>query len=152
MGLTGLWCTTIHVDVTPEQAFDFFTDAERIAEWHVPAGIEAQIPLDAVGAGYTVRSDFAGRTLETRWTIIAYERPRLLEMRSTGSMNTTRAARFAPVAGGTDVTLECEYELPLAAIGHAADGLFLEGMVGGTTERSLRNFKALVEAEPPVRR
>jgi hypothetical protein len=68
-------------------------------------------------------------------------------MESSGSMITTMSARFAPAAGGTDVTLEGEYALPLGVIGHAADGLFLEGAVVGDTERSLRNFKALVEAE-----
>jgi uncharacterized membrane protein len=149
MGLMGLMSTTIHVDVTPEQAFDCFTNIEKMPEWHVPTEIEVTVPLDAVGAGYTVRSNFVGRLFETHWKIIEYDRPRLIEMKSTGSMTMTMFGRFEPAAGGTDVTLEGEYDLPLGVIGDAAAGLYLEGSVVGDTERSLKNFKALVEAEVP---
>jgi uncharacterized protein YndB with AHSA1/START domain len=144
---------TIHVDSTPEQAFDLFTNLERRPEWHLPADIRVKDvtgPLDAVGAGYTVVSTLDGRRLEISWRVVGYDPPRLIEMKSTGSMIMTVRGHFEPAAGGTDVTLEGECERPLEFMGGATEQRFFEKAMLRDCEQSLANFKAIVEATVPV--
>lgn len=124
--------STIHVDVAPAEAFDLFADVKQIPEWYFPKVEVADVTgrLDAEGAGYTVISSFGGRS-ELHWKATRVERPHLIEARCAGDMAATMVARFEPVSGGTDVTLEGDYEASL----------------GLEVEQSLKDFKALVEAE-----
>lgn len=125
--------STIHVDVAPEDAFDLFADAKQIPKWYSPKVEVTDVSgrLTAPGARYTIHSSSAGRPSESHWTTTRVERPGLIEARSTGRTAATIVARFEPVSGGTDVTLEGVSEVPFD----------LE------PEQALRSFKALVEAE-----
>jgi uncharacterized protein YndB with AHSA1/START domain len=124
--------STIHIDVKPEDAFDVFADAKQIPKWYAPKVEVTDVTgrLTAPGAGYTILSS-AGHPSGLRWTATRVERPSLVEEKSTGGTTATIVARFVPATGGTDVILEAVSEAPLD----------LE------LERSLRNFKVLVEAE-----
>ena len=143
---------TIHVEATPEQVFDLVSNPERLREWQVPAAEVKDITgtPGTVGLGWTTASTFAGRKMETPMNITAFERPRLLEMKSTGSMAGTVRGRLEPAAGGTDVAIECDYEMPLGFVGDAANKLFFEKSVGDSWDKSLEKFKSIVEAEAPV--
>ena len=66
-------------------------------------------------------------------------------------MAATLRGRFEPAAGGTDVTIENEYEMPLGLIGDAANKLFFEKAFVESWDKSLAKFKALMEAEAPAR-
>jgi len=143
---------TIHIEATPEQVFDIFTNPERFREWQVP---EAEVTdmtgtPGAVGFGWTSVSKFAGRKMESQMSATAVDRPRSFEVRSTGSGTGTLRGRFEPAAGGTDVTIESEYGMPLGFIGDAADKLFVEKSMADSWDKSLAKFKALVEAEASV--
>jgi uncharacterized membrane protein len=65
-------------------------------------------------------------------------------------MSGTVRGRLEPAAGGTDVTIESEYEVPLGFIGDAANKLFLEKSVAESWDKSLEKFKAIVEAQAAV--
>jgi carbon monoxide dehydrogenase subunit G len=140
---------TIHVEATPEQAFDLMSNPERLREWQVPAAEVKDITgtPGTVGLGWTTVSSFAGRKMEGHMSVTAGERPRSFEAKGTGSFAATLRGRFEPAAGGTDVTLENEYEMPLGFIGDAADKLFFEKSFAESWDKSLAKFKALVEAE-----
>ena len=140
---------TIHVEATPEQAFDLMANPARLREWQVPAAEVKDITgtPGTVGLGWTTVSSFAGRKLEGHMSVTAVERPRSFEAKGTGSFAATLRGRFEPAAGGTDVTLENEYEMPLGFIGDAADKLFFEKSFAESWDKSLAKFKALVEAE-----
>jgi carbon monoxide dehydrogenase subunit G len=143
---------TIHVEATPEQAFDLMANPERLREWQVPAAEVKDITgtPGTVGLGWTTVSSFAGRKMEGHMSVTAVERPRSFEAKGTGSFAATLRGRFEPAAGGTDVTLENEYEMPLGFIGDAADKLFFEKSFAESWDKSLAKFKALVEAEAPA--
>ena len=100
-----------------------------------------------VGYGWISVTTFAGRKMEAPMSVTAVERPRSVEAKSTGSMAATVRMRFEPAAGGTDVTAESEYEMPLGFIGDAANKLFLERSIAESWDKSMAKFKALVEAE-----
>ena len=143
---------TIHVEATPEQVFDLITNPERLREWQVPASEVKDITgtPGAVGLGWTTASTFAGRKMENHMRVTAAERPRSFEVKGTGSGNATLRGRFEPAAGGTDVTIEGEYDLPLGFIGDAANKLFFEKSYADSWDKSLAKFKALAEAEAPA--
>ena len=140
---------TVHVEATPEQAFDLMANPARLREWQVPAAEVKDITgtPGTVGLGWTTVSSFAGRKMEGHMSVTAGERPRSFEAKGTGSFAATLRGRFEPAAGGTDVTLENEYEMPLGFIGDAADKLFFEKSFAESWDKSLAKFKALVEAE-----
>jgi carbon monoxide dehydrogenase subunit G len=143
---------TIHVEATPEQVFDLMSDPARFREWQVPAAEVKDITgtPGTVGYGWTTASMFAGRKMEGHMSVTAVERPRSFEAKGTGSMAATLRGRFEPAAGGTDVILENEYEMPLGFIGDAANKLFFEKSFAESWDKSLAKLKALVEAEAPA--
>ena len=143
---------TIHVEATPEQAFDLMANPARLREWQVPAAEVKDITgtPGTVGLGWTTVSTFAGRKMEGHMSVTAGERPRSFEAKGTGTFAATLRGRFEPAAGGTDVTLENEYEMPLGFIGDAANKLFFEKSFAESWDKSLAKFKALVEAEAAV--
>lgn len=143
---------TIHVEATPEQVFDLVTNPARFREWQVPASEVKDITgtPGTVGFGWTSASTFAGRKMEGHMSATAVDRPRSFEAKGTGSMAATVRGRFESAAGGTDVTIENEYELPLGLIGDAANKLFVEKSFAESWDKSLAKLKALVEAEAAV--
>jgi coenzyme Q-binding protein COQ10 len=145
---------TAHVDVAPEQVFEFGANAERTPEYHTSI-IEVKDvsgPLDTVGAGYTAAMKIAGRVYEGRWEVTRVEKPRVVELKGIlpGGGTATLIQRFAAAAGGTDCTVDMEYELPGGIIGGLANKLFVEGAIERDVRHSMENFKALLEAERPV--
>jgi uncharacterized protein YndB with AHSA1/START domain len=144
---------TIHVEATPEQVWDLFTNPERFREWMVPTAEVKDITgtPGSVGLGWSTVSTFAGRKMESHMSVTAGDRPRYFEAKSTGSGGTgTLRGRFEPAAGGTDITIESEYEMKLGFIGGAADKLFVEKSMAESWDKSLAKFKALIEAAAPV--
>jgi uncharacterized protein YndB with AHSA1/START domain len=143
---------TIHIEATPEQVFDLVTNPTRFREWQVPAAEVKDITgtPGTVGYGWTAASTFAGRRMEAHMSATAIERPRTFQLNSTGSMASTVRGRFEPAAGGTDVTIENEYEMPLGFIGDAANRLFVEKSFAESWDKSLAKLKALIEAEAAV--
>ncbi len=143
---------TIHVEVAPEQVFELFTNPERFGEWQVPAAEVKDVTgtPGTVGYGWTTASTVVGRKMEGHMSVTAVERPRSFELKGTGTFAATVRGRFEPAAGGTDVTIENEYEMPLGFIGDAANRLFVEESFAESWDKSLAKFKALVEAEAPV--
>jgi uncharacterized protein YndB with AHSA1/START domain len=143
---------TIHIEATPEQVFDLVTNPTRFREWQVPAAEVKDITgtPGTIGYGWTAASTFAGRTMEGHMRVTAVERPRTFELNSTGSMASTVRGRFDPAAGGTDATIENEYEMPLGFIGDVANRLFIEKSFAESWDKSLAKLKALIEAEAAV--
>jgi uncharacterized protein YndB with AHSA1/START domain len=143
---------TIHIEATPEQVFGLFTNPERFREWMVPASEVKDITgtPGTVGLGWTTASTFGGRKMESHMSVTAVEWPRSFEVKGTGSGSATLRGRFEPAAGGTDVTIESEYAMPLGFIGDAANKLFFEKSMAESWDKSLAKFKALVEAEASV--
>jgi coenzyme Q-binding protein COQ10 len=146
--------TTTRVDGPTEAAFEFGVNPERVAEWlaMVVEVKDVSGPLDTVGAGYTAAMKIAGRVYEGRWEVTRVEKPRVVELKGIlpGGGTATLIQRFAAAAGGTDCTVDMEYELPGGIIGGLANKLFVEGAIERDVRHSMENFKALLEAERPV--
>ena len=146
--------TTIHLDVAPEEAFGLEVDVGRMTEYHTSIVEVKDVhgPLDIVGGSYAAVMKIAGRMYEGRWEVTRVEKPRVLEMAGTvpGGGTATLIHHFAAAAGGTDCTVDMDYELPGGVLGGLANKLFVEGAIERDVRHSMENFKALVEAERPV--
>src|SRR5687768_10643695 len=75
--------------------------------------------------------------------------PGRLEQVGAGGAKATVDGTYAEARGGTDATVELEYELPMGMFAGVA-----EKLLGGSIERDLRhsmeNFKALCESTIPA--
>ena len=143
-----------HVDAPPGKAFALTIDPSRDPEWNssVVEVKDVTGKLDKVGASYTAILKLGGRPLETRWEVTKVEKPRLLEQTaaSIAGGHATSTTTFEPAGGGTDITIEVDYELPGGFVGGMADKLFVERAIDRDVKHSIENFKAICEAEVGV--
>lgn len=145
---------TGHIDASPDTAFALALDAARIPEWNssVIEVKEVTGSLDTVGSSYVSVLKLGGRRLEGRWEVSRVESPRMLEFTGTapGGGRASAKNRFESAGGGTDLTIEIEYELPGGFVGGMADKLFVERAIERDVKHSVENFKAICEAEVHV--
>ena len=143
-----------HVDAPPDKVFALTIDATRDPEWNssVVEVKDATGMLDTVGASYTAMLKLGGRRLETHWEVTKVERQRLIEQTASSPAggSATSTTTFEPAGGGTDLTIEVEYELPGGFVGGMADKLFVERAIERDVKHSFENFKAICEAEVHV--
>ena len=143
-----------HVDAPPDKTFGLAVDAKRGPEWNnsIVEVKDAGGMLDTVGASYVAILKLGGRRLETRWEVTKVEKPRLLELVASSPQGgqATSITRFEAAGGGTDMSIEVDYELPGGFVGGVADKLFVERAIERDVKHSLENFKAICEAEVQV--
>ena len=143
-----------HVEVSPDRAFALTIDATRDPEWASSVVEVKDVTglLDTVGASYVAILKLGGRRLETRWEVSKVEKPRLLELTASSPAggHATSTTTFEPAGGGTDITVDVDYELPGGFVGGMADKLFVERAIERDIKHSLENFKAICEAEVQV--
>jgi uncharacterized membrane protein len=143
-----------HIDAPPDTVFAFVIDPSRIPEWNssVVEVKDVTGKLDTVGASYTAILKLGGRRLETRWEVTRIEGQRLAEFvaSSPAGGRATSTTTLEPAAGGSDVMLEVDYDLPGGFVGGMADKLFVERAIERDIKHSFENMKAICEAEVRV--
>jgi Polyketide cyclase / dehydrase and lipid transport len=143
-----------HVDVSPDRAFALTIDPTREPEWNnsIVEVKDVSGKLDTVGASYVAIMKLGGRRLETRWEVSKVEKAKSLEQTATSDQggHATATTTFEPAAGGTDITIEVDYELPGGFVGGMADKLFVERAIERDIKHSIENFKAIIEVEEQV--
>jgi uncharacterized protein YndB with AHSA1/START domain len=141
--------TTLRVDAPPTAVFDLLADPARAPEWQTMIAEMGEISgrPGGVGSSYTGFYKVAGRRIEGHFVVTAAERPTLHQAAGTTRGGWTRwTTMIEPVDGGSEVTVDLEYELPgevLGSVFSAITGNRLEQEV----RRTYENLKALVEAE-----
>jgi carbon monoxide dehydrogenase subunit G len=142
-----------HIEAPIEHVWDLNASCERIPEWNVSV-IEVKDcsgRLDQVGAKATTVAQVMGRRIEGQQETTRADRPRVLEQRltGTGGATATFALTLAESKGGTDVTVEADYELPMGPFAGIAERI-LHGSIDRSFRQSMENFKALAEATVPA--
>ena len=144
----------IHIDAPPERVFDLTVDAARLPEYmtNISEVKDVSGPLDRIGASYTGVMKIIGRRLEGHWEVVRVEKPAYVELLGTapGGGRATFITRNEPKDGGTDRTVELDYELPAGFAGELADKLFVEKAIERDTRHSMENLKAICEAKVPA--
>jgi len=145
---------TEHIDAPIDHVWEINSSCERLPEWN--ASIidvkECQGRLDRVGARATTVFRVFGRKIEGSQETTKADKPRAftLKLVGAGGAKATVNGTYAEARGGTDATVELEYDLPMGMFAGVA-----EKLLGGSIERDLRhsmeNFKALCESTIPAR-
>jgi coenzyme Q-binding protein COQ10 len=145
---------TFHIDAPPDRAWGLYTDPSRYSEWQAGLGEVKDIsgPLDQVGSKFTAVVRVMGRRLEATSEVTKVEPGKLIEQHGSvvGGGPAVSTFRIEPVSGGTDMTVELDYELPGGLVGDIADKLFMERAIERQIRHSNENFKALAEARVGV--
>jgi uncharacterized membrane protein len=142
-----------HINAPIDHVWELNASCERIPEWSVTVVEVKDCPgrLDRVGARATVVARVFGRRIEGSQETTKADKPHAfaLKLVGAGGAKGTVDGTFSEAGGGTDATLELEYELPMGLFAGVA-----EKLLGGSIERDLRhsmeNFKALCESTVPA--
>jgi uncharacterized membrane protein len=142
-----------HINAPIDHVWELNASCERIPEWSVTVVEVKDCPgrLDRVGARATVVARVFGRRIEGSQETTKADKPHAfaLKLVGAGGAKGTVDGTFSEAGGGTDATLELEYELPMGMFAGVA-----EKLLGGSIERDLRhsmeNFRALCEATVPA--
>jgi uncharacterized membrane protein len=145
---------SVHIDAPVDAAWKVGRDATRMPEWNTTA-IEVKDvtgPLEQVGSQVTVVSKVAGRLMDVTWRVERVEPPHVVELSGSAPRGGQARQRveYEAEAGGTRVTVDMDYELPMGFLGEMLDKLVAERMVARDVRHSSENFKALVEEEAAV--
>ncbi len=142
-----------HINAPIDQVWEITAACERLPEWNTVIVEVKDCPdrLDRVGARVTTVARILGRKLEGTQETTRADKPHAyaLKVSGAGGIKATLDQTFTEAGGGTDTTIEIEYDLPMGLFTGVA-----EKLLGGSIERDLRhsmeNFKALCEATTPV--
>lgn len=143
-----------HIDAPIDHVWEIGASCERLPEWNVTIVEVKDCPgrLDRVGARATVVARVFGRRIEGSQQTTKADKPHAFSLTLSGAGGAKGVVdqTFSEASGGTDTTIDVEYELPLGLFAGVA-----EKLLGGSVERDLRhsmeNFKALCEASVPAR-
>ena len=142
-----------HINAPIAHVWDLNASCERVPEWNVNV-IEVkdcQGRLDRVGARATTVARVMGRKIEGSAETTKADKPHAFAQKLTGAggAKASVSVTYAEARGGTDTTVELDYDLPMGLFAGIA-----EKLLGGSIERDLRhsmeNFKALCEATVPA--
>jgi uncharacterized membrane protein len=142
-----------HINAPIDHVWEITASCERLPEWNVNIIEVKGCPgrLDRVGAQFTTVGRVLGRKIEGTQETTRADKPHTyaLKLSGAGGLKATLDQTFTEAGGGTDTTIDVEYDLPM--------GLFTgiaEKLIGGSVERDLRhsmeNFKALCESTIPA--
>ena len=143
-----------HINAPIDQVWELNASCERLPEWNVNLVEvrDCQGRLDRVGARATTVTRVFGRRIEGSQETTRADKPHAyaLKLSGAGGARATVDITYTEARGGTDATIELEYDLPMGLFAGVA-----EKLLGGSIERdlhhSMENFKALCEATIPAR-
>jgi carbon monoxide dehydrogenase subunit G len=134
-----------------EKIFDLIADHRQALTWLEGFDRFEHCGGPERGKGARVRAAgrFLGIPVETLLEVVQYDPPCLLQSESTKGIRSRTAWRLAEVTGGTRVSFEGDYTLPigLRLLGDQALGT----IVSDQTRKSLANLKRLTEGTAATR-
>jgi uncharacterized membrane protein len=150
MGLVRL---SEHINAPIDHVWEILASCERLPEWNTNIVEVRDCPgrLDRVGAQATTVVRVFGRKLEGTQETTKADKPNAyaLKLAGAGGAKGTMEQTLTEAGGGTETTVDIEYDLPMGLFAGVA-----EKLLGGSIERDLRhgmeNFKALCEATVPA--
>jgi carbon monoxide dehydrogenase subunit G len=142
-----------HIDAPVDHVWEIVVSCERFPEWNAGVVEMKDCPgrLDHVGARATGVARILGRRIESSQETIKADKPNTfaLKVSGAGGLKATGTYTFAEARGGTDLTLEGDFDLPLGLFAGVAEK-FLSGTVERNGRHSMENLKALCESTIPA--
>jgi uncharacterized membrane protein len=144
---------TDHVNAPIDHVWDINASCERWPEWNVNIIEVKDCPggrLDRVGSKVTTITRVMGRKIEGTAETTRADKPTAYAQRfaGAGGARGTVEITYQEARGGTDVTVELDYNLPGGLFAGVAEKL-LGGSIARDLRHSMDNFKELAEATVP---
>lgn len=130
-----------------EEVFDYFADLHN-GPAVIPNLIEnTNIIPDKSGRGqkFNWRYNLAGVDLTGDGVVTKYERPNLVEYKTTGGGVSTWIYKFDVDGGGTKVAVEVDYELPEGVLKKIGNPSVVDKLNQHSAEEMLKNLKTILE-------
>ncbi len=138
---------SIIINTPPERVFDYMADPKNLPEiWpslietrdvqHSPEGM-------AINWGWTYK--MAGMRFEGKSEVVEQVANQLTVTKSEGGIASTITWKYLPEDGGTKVTVEAEYTVPVPLLGKLAEA-FVVKQNEKEAELILENLKARMES------
>jgi uncharacterized membrane protein len=138
-----------HIDAPIDHVWEIFASCERLPEWTANIVEVKGCPdrLDRVGAQFTPVYRVFGRKIEGSQETTRADKPHAfaLKLSGAGGLKATADFTFTEARGGTDMTDELEYDLPLGLFGGVVEKL-LRGSIERSVRHEMETFKALCES------
>jgi carbon monoxide dehydrogenase subunit G len=133
----------------PAEVFAVLTDLDRLPDWATIVADTREVsdrPL-RIGCTFRQRLRVLGQELETSWRVTDLDAPRTVAYEATGPAGSRLDMRQTvdPVADGSRVSLEVDYDLPGGVIGEALDRAVVQSQNESEAERSLGRLRQLLE-------
>ncbi|GAI43332.1 unnamed protein product [marine sediment metagenome] len=137
---------SITIDASVEKVFDYVGQPTNLPEiWPSLVEMKDVEPLPTGGKSYRWVYKMAGVLLEGTGEHTEYVANRRIVAKNSGSFESTVIWIFQPEAGGTKVTVEAEYTVPIPVLGKVAEALIVK-LNEREAELILANLKARMEA------
>ena len=113
---------TIHINAPVEKVFEYATQPANLVEFW-PSMIEVKDihAGEGVGDHYDCVYKMAGMKFEGRSECTEFAKNERLVVKNTGGIPSTFVWRYMPENGGTKVTMEAEYTVPVPLLGKLAE-------------------------------
>lgn len=146
--------STIHksitIDAPVERVFDYVSDPTHLPEfWPNMIEVKNVVPHPEGGAGFDWTYRMAGIKVRGHSEDIEFKRNRCVVSRSERGIQNVFRWSYAEKDGGTEVTLDVDYEAPRSLFGRVVRPL-LDRVNDRDASTLLRNLKAHFEATPPA--
>ena len=142
-----------HINAPIDHVWEMNASCERLPEWNVNIVEVRDCPgrLDRVGARVTTVARLFGRKIEGTQETTKADKPHRYAVKATGAggAKATLDQTFTEARGGTDITVDVEYDLPMGLFAGVAEKL-LSGSIERDFRHGMENFKALCEATIPA--
>jgi hypothetical protein len=138
----------IFIRAAPERVWDVLADLPGQTRWMVDLRSLDVIGEQKTGAGteMDVTSELFGRpVVKDRMTITAWEPPRRLDVRHSGSFTGTGSFVLEPVRGGSVFTWIEDFQPPLGRLGELGFRMLVGPHLQRTFRRSMENLRRLAE-------
>ncbi len=139
---------SIVVRAPVEPTFRYLTDYTHALEW-MDGMTEFKLlggPATGIGARARATQRMLGMAVSVELRIVEYKENQKVVSVSSGPVRSVSTWLFEPVDGGTRVTFRGDYRFSVPFMVPFADSI-LKSEVASHISRSLRNLKAIVEAE-----
>ncbi len=137
---------TITINAPVEKIFNYISQPTNLPEFW-PSLVETSDVQELPNGGHSNRWVYkmAGIRLEGTSEDVEYVTNQRLVSKTKGGVESTQTWMFQPEAGGTKVTFEVEYTVPIPVLGKLAEAIIVK-MNDREGELLLANLKARMEA------
>ena len=137
---------TITINAPVEKIFNYISQPTNLPEFW-PSLVETSDVRELPNGGHSNRWVYkmAGIRLEGTSEDVEYVTNQRLVSKTKGGVESTQTWMFQPEAGGTKVTFEVEYTVPIPVLGKLAEAIIVK-MNEHEGDLVLANLKARMEA------